>query len=163
MEALIDGLKSTNGWIIAILLGVVIYLTIKMAKAGIFRFKSERVQIGLDASDKEQKVIRHQIEFVRNAIEGFERDIPKFEGYDEFRGKFILEKLFDEIINWIIFNHIEDTKSYIEVKQDIIISIIKKYTFNELYTDPSFITQVKKHVKYIIMRLIDIREEYYKD
>lgn len=154
---------SNNGWIIALLIAVIAFLIIKSAKAGLFSFKSDKIKIGKDARLTEQTVIRHQIEFAKTAIEGFERDIPKPENYDQFRGRYILEKLFDEVINWIIFNHIERTKAYVTIKQDIIISIIKKHTINEMYTSTEFIKQVKKDVEYIINKLIDIREEYSND
>ena len=160
MEAVMNGLMSNNGWIIALLIAVIAFLIIKSAKAGLFSFKSDKIKIGKDASDKEQKVIRHQIEFARTTIEGMERDIPKFDGYDSFRGKYILEKLFDEVVNWIIFNHIEKTKAYVSIKQKMIISIIKKYSQNELYTSDEFNKVVEREVKNLIVGLIDIREEY---
>ena len=160
MDSVMNGLMSNNGWIIALLIAVIAFLIIKSAKAGLFSFKSDKIKIGKDARLIEQAVIRHQIEFAKTAIEGFERDIPKFDGYDSFRGRYILEKLFDEVINWIIFNHIERTKAYISIKQDIIISIIKKHTVNDMYAQQDFVKQVKKYVEYMINKLVDIREEY---
>lgn len=160
MDSVMNGLMSNNGWIIALLIAVIAFLIIKSAKAGLFSFKSDKIKIGKDARLTEQAVIRHQIEFAKTAIEGFERDIPKSENYDQFRGRYILEKLFDEVINWIIFNHIERTKTYVSIKQDIIISIIKKHTINDIYAQQDFVKQVKKYVEYMINKLVDIREEY---
>lgn len=162
MDEVMTGLQSNNGWIIALLIIVVIICAIIGGKHGLVAIKTNKLRIGTDARLIEQTVIRHQIEFAKTAIEGFERDIPKFEGYDSFRGRYVLEKMFDEVINWIIFNHIERTKTYVSIKQDIIISIIKKHTNNDIYSKPEFIKSAKKDVEYMINKLVDIREEYEK-
>ena len=162
MDAIIDGLMSNNGWLIAILLVVLTIFIVKCAKAGLFKFKNDTLQIGLDFANVEQTVIRHQIEFAKSQVEAYEKDIPRFDGYDEFRGKYILEKLFDEIISWIIFNHIESTKSYMNIKKKIILNIIKKNTVNTAYTEGEFVDVINKSVEDMIRSLISIREEYYK-
>lgn len=160
MDSIINGLTSDNGWLIAILIIIIIVLCIIGAKHGWVAIKTDTIQVGRDASIREQTIIRNQIEWAKNAIEGFEHDIPKTETYDEFRGKFVLEKVYDEVIKWIIFNHIEKTKTYIGLKQESVISIIKKYSYSEIYSSDDFLNSVKDHVVYIIEHLIDIRKEY---
>ena len=162
MDSVMNGLMSNNGWIIALLIAIIAFLIIKSAKAGLFSYKSNKIQIGRDDREIEQIIIRNQFDYAKDMIESLERDIPRFENYSEDRGRFVLEKLFDEVIKWIVLNHIEKTKSYVGIKQKKVLNIIRKYSKNDLYTTDEFNEYVKKQVKDMIYTLVDIREEYNK-
>ncbi len=131
-----------------------------MAKNGIIRFNSDKLSIGYQ--DKERKIIRQQIEFTQNACMSFiiHQNIP--DDCDKYRLFFVNEKVYDEMINWISFNHITTDDTYIEIKQNIIQSIIATYTQNEFFKTPEFKDYINKEVSRIIHKLVDIRKYYSK-
>lgn len=163
MDSLINALASENGWLVALLCIIVVILVIMGARAGLFSLKTDKILIGKDARETEQKVIRHQIEYAKTAIEGTERDIPHADDYNEFRAKFILEKCYDEVIKWIIQNHIDCSETYMSIKEDMIVNIIKKHTESEIYNTEEFYDKVRKSVDEMIKRLVQIRETYSKE
>ena len=73
----------------------------------------------------------------------------------------ILEKAFDKIIDWILYNHISANNSYIEIKQGEIKSFV--YSVNNLdeqYKTPEFAVRMDEWVRELILNLIQIRKEY---
>ena len=86
--------------------------------------------------------------------------IPRFEEFDEFRAKYILELCYDEIEKWIHYNHIVDKDGYIENKQDTIWGIIQTNVTNSKLSSKQFRKQVDDYVRHIIEHLISIRNEY---
>jgi len=164
MDSVINGINNgSNGWMIAVLCLVIIVMVIVGAKHGLIQVKTNKLRIGENAMELEREIIRRQADHAKLTIEGLERDIPKIENYDEFRAKFILEKLYDEIIKWITQNHITNSEQYVKLKQKAIVSIIKKNTVNDLYISDEFIDNVKKNVIVMINDLIDIRKEFTSD
>ena len=120
-EAIVSAFRDGNGWLIIlmlVLLGV-------CAKLGLVKIKTDKISVGRDASLAERNLMKKQVEYAYQACKAFEQRIPKFDGYNTYLGKYITEVTFDEIVNWIMFNHIEDTADYIKIKQDIIWNIIK--------------------------------------
>lgn len=161
MDSVINGINNgSNGWMIAMLCLIIIILVVVGAKHGLVQIKTNKLKIGKNAMEVEREIIRRQTEHAKLTIEGLERDIPKFDGYDEFRAKFILEKLYDEVVKWITQNHISNSDQYVKLKQKAIISIIKKNTVNDMYISDKFLGTVKKDVVVMINDLIDIREEF---
>jgi len=162
MDSIVDGLTSNNGWVIALLIVALVLICIKGARHGLFTFKSDKIQIGKNNRELELTIVRQQFEYAKNTIDGLEKDIPKFEEYNQLRAKIILEKILDEIFKWCVFNHIDRTKSYIGTKTKMIKNIIKKNSENTSYMTDEFNKFVEKEVKDMILELINIREEYNK-
>lgn len=156
MDWLAKILTSDNAVILVILLIVLIVLISILAKKGIVAVNSKGVTVG--GQEKERTIIRQQIEFAETACVSF------FDGYlpessDEYRMRYIHEKLYDEIVKWISFNHITTDPTYVEIKQDIMWNIIQKYTKN--ITIPEGLQEkVNSKVKHIITKLVEIRKYY---
>ena len=159
-ETIGEVLTSGNGIAIGVLIVIIVILVIIGIKKGLFSWHGDNLTIGREASEKERSIIRNQIDWAKLACQAFETQVPRFEGYNEFKGKFIIEKAYDEIIRWIAFNHIESTKSYISIKQEIIWNIVLKYTAAKDITSPKFRKMTNEYVEYIIDNLIKIRDEY---
>lgn len=131
-----------------------------MAKSGILRFNTEKISIGFQ--DKERAIIRQQIEFAENTCMSFLQHHMS-EGIDKYRLWFVNEKIYDEIIKWISFNHITTNETYIEIKQNIILSIIATYTQKDYFITDEFRAICNKEVNRIIHKLVDIRQYYMKN
>jgi hypothetical protein len=159
-EAIGEVFTSGNGAAIAILITIIVILLVFGAKRGLFSIHTDIISVGEEASETERTIMRHQIDFAKQACGAFENQIRKTENYNDYLGKYIIELCFDEIINWIAFNHIECTKTYVALKQDTIWNIVQSHTENPAMKSPQFKKQTDAHIRYIIQRLVDIRNEY---
>lgn len=151
-------LTSSNA--IAVIIGIIIVLIILgfFGKSGLIRLNTDKISIG--ASDKERAIIRQQVEWTELAVRGFERQVPEYDGYNKYKTRWILERLYDEIITWIMFNHIEDTKNYITIKQDKIWNLVQSLVDEPIYTTDEFRDSIFSYVEIIIKKLVVIRKEY---
>ena len=147
---------SGKWWFIIIIIGLIIF----SVKIGLLKVKTDKIQMGRDFSDEERAIIRNQCESVKKILAAFEQAIPRWNGYDEFRGKYILELLYDEIVNWIIYNHVENKEAYVSLKQEAVWNIVQANVTHKKMRSKEFKQQVDEQVAHIIQRLIDIRKEY---
>lgn len=131
-------------------------------KAGILRYKSDKILFGKDIGERERSILKNQIEYSYRMCQGFFNQVPRFDGFDEFQAKYIIELCYDEIVKWIYFNHIETKNGYIENKQDIIWSIIQMNVTHKKLTSKQFRATVDDYVRHVIEHLVSIREEYDK-
>lgn len=157
-EAIEHSLSSSNGPMILLFLVFTVIVVLVLSKTGLLQVHTDNVQLG--AADKERDIIRQQIEWVTLHYEGMENNMKKPESYDAWRGRFITERVIDEVITWIIYNHISASDQYIEIKQDKVLNILKKYTELDFFSSPEFINMVKEDTRQTILKLIQIRELY---
>lgn len=170
MNEVSTALQSDNGWIIAILIVIIVVLLIIGARFGLIKIKTNKLQVGIDeevlrqarmnAEDTAHQIIKHQKDWATIAVSAFNRKIPKPEDYNEFRGKFLLEKALNVITDWIVLNHIEDKKTYIELKQELVWNLILSYTEKKELRSDRFKKEVYDYVEYIIKNLVRIRKQY---
>jgi uncharacterized membrane protein len=151
VERLVD---SGKGWFVLI----IILLMIFAIRQGYMKVRTEKILLGRDSGDKERLLIKKQIDFAHGACMAFEKRIPRFEGYNPYIGKYIAELAFDEIVNWITVNHIQDNEDYIEVKQGIIWDIVVTEAINEHIKSEKVRKIVYQHTEDIIKKLVQIRE-----
>ena len=162
-EEIKEIINGPNGIIICILLIIIIFLIVRYAKLGLINIKTKNLSVGKTASETERTIMRNQIEWAKLACQAFESKIPRFEGYDIYKGKYIIERVFDECVKWIAFNHIETTDAYISIKQEIIWNMVQSYVENEKLRSKSFKKTVDEYVAYVVTSLVNIREEYDKN
>lgn len=149
-------IQSGDSWFLII----IALLTIMCVRQGLFRYRSEKILFGKDAGEAERMILKSQIEYAYRMCQGFANQIPRFEGFDDFRAKYIIELCYDEMIKWIYFNHIAAKDTYISQKQDIIWSIIQSNVAHKKLSSDQFKKQVDERVEHIIRYLVTIREEY---
>lgn len=143
-----------------VLIGIVGALyAIQLVKSGYVQVHTDKVRIGRKASVKEQVILRRQVEYLRSACEATFRDIPRHEKFDEWRTKYVIELVIDEITDWCIFNHLDLNKSFVETKSDKIWYIVQLNTWNDLYKSEEFKRYVYGFVKRTIEKLYQIRQE----
>ncbi len=159
-EAIGNIFTSANGVTVGVLILIIIALVFICARLGIVKIKTDKLSVGMNAGEVERTIIRNQIGWVKKACRAFEGQVPQPEGYNQYRTKFILEILLDEIIEWIIFNHIEDKKTYIEIKQDIIWNIVLANVDKKEMRSEKFHKAINEYVEKVIKGLVAVREEY---
>ena len=150
-------LLSDNSATVLFFLVIIILLLAHFSKKGVFKWHTERLTIG--ASENERSIIRQQVEWAELEIESL-ASMEIFSHVDEWRTKYILEKMFDEILQWIIFNHIKDSPEYISIKQEKIWNMTQTLVVREEFRSDEFKDFIYKEVDKIIKRLIFLRRQY---
>lgn len=159
-DAVVKLLSGSNALIILIFLVIFIILLIILAKAGLIQIRTNSFSMGADA--RERDIIRQQIEWTYSFVTGLygeiEADETEYKGY---LTKYILERCYDEIVNWISFNHINLDSDYISIKQEKIKSIIRTTQgVRPEYKSKEFEKRIDSWVEEVIKKLVVIREMY---
>lgn len=162
LASVINGKNAIPIIIIAILLIVIIAI---LAKKGIVSFNGFGLKIdnGDEERDIERTIIRSQIQYVKSAVSDFYDDIPNFEGRDEYRLRFICEKIISVFTDIISFNHISREKIYTEMKQASVWAVIINNTTADIMTSDEFKDVVYTKTAEMLDKLIEIREYYKKE
>ena len=150
-------LLSDNSATVLFFLVIIILLLAHLSNKGVFKWHTEKLTIG--ASENERAIIRQQVEWTELEIESL-ATAEIFSHVDEWRTKYILEKLFDEVLQWIIFNHIKDSPEYISIKQEKIWNMTQTLVVREEFRSDEFKDFIYKEVDKIIKRLIFLRRQY---
>ena len=151
---------STSVYIIPVLIFtlIVLLIVILLIKKGLISVNTRAVKVG--TSESERAIIRQQIEWVHLHCDSLEKSLPHPQNYDIWRGKYILERMYDEIVDWITFNHICTSEGYISIKQERIWATIQSLVRKEEFSTPEFKEFIYKDTEYIIRRLVHIRQVY---
>ena len=165
MEWLASVLTSSNAVPIIIIIVLLVIIIAILAKKGIVSFKGKGLTVGNgnDERDIERTIIRSQIQYVKSAVSDFYDDIPDFPNRDEWRLKYICERIISVFTNIISFNHISREKIYTEMKQSEIWAVIINNTASEIMTSDEFKNVVYTKTAEILDKLISIREYYKKE
>lgn len=157
-ETISNVLTSPNAFVVLIFLAFVAVILYILVKSGVLKISTSAVQLG--ASDIERNIIRQQLDYVLLHLNGLEAKLDKPDDYNELLGQLVVEKMFDEYVNWITFNHINKTPAYVELKQERIICLIRQYTVKEEFRSEDFENLIREDTKKTIEALIRIREVY---
>ena len=164
MEWLASILNNPNSWKSFIFFFITLIILIILVKKGIISFKGKGLTVGNnDERDIERTIIRSQIQYVKSAVSDFYDDIPDFPGRDEWRLKYICEKIISVFTDIISFNHISKEKIYTEMKQTSIWAVIINNTAADIMTSDEFKDVVYAKTEEILDKLITIREYYKKE
>lgn len=156
-ETIGNVLTSSNGITIAILAVLAFASMFIGLKHGRIKLKTDRLTIVGEARDKERVLMKMQTDFVKTTCEGFEKRIPRFDGYNQFLGELIAEKVYDAIVDLIMINHIKDDEDYIQEKQEIIWDIVSSHIIDDRFRTDKFKKQVYVCIEKIIKRLVKMR------
>lgn len=151
---------STSVYIIPVLVFtlIVLLIVILLVKKGLISVNTKAVKVG--TSESERAIIRQQIEWVHLHCDSLEKSLPHPQNYDIWRGKYILERMYDEIVDWITFNHICTSEGYISIKQERIWATIQSLVRKNEFSTPEFKEFIYNDTEYIIRRLVHIRQVY---
>jgi hypothetical protein len=153
-------LTSGNAIPLVIALAALILLIAFLAKKGIISFRGHGLSVG--NNEIERTIIRNQIMFCKTEVSDFYSKIPNFEGRDDWRLKYIMEKCLDVFIDAISLNHITLEPVYVELKcRAVWDEILQNAEDPHILTD-EFKKTIYDEVKKILEKLIEIRQYYTK-
>lgn len=153
-------LTNTNALLVLIFLMIFFLLFVLFARTGIININIRGFKMGAD--HRERDIIRQQIDWAHSYILGLKCEIVADETrYNGYLTLFMLEAAFDEVINWITFNHINLESDYISIKQEKIKSMIhSEPNIRQEYKTKEFDRKVDKWVDILIRKLVLIRKVY---
>lgn len=131
-----------------------------IVKSGMLQIHTSAIQIS--SADKERGVIKQQLDYVLMHLNSIEANLDKPKGYNEYLGRFIIEKAYDKYVQWIVINHISRSERYIKLKQDELVEVISQYTQKEEFKAPEFEAFIRDDTKQTLLALLEIREVYGK-
>ena len=157
----IQGILTSDNFFKSVIgIGILVILLAVLAKKGLISFKGKGLKVG--NSDTERTIIRNQIMFVKTEISDFYNRIPNFEGRDEWRLKYIMEKCLDVIVDAVSLNHLTLEPVYIDLKCRAVWDEVLQNADNTNILTDEFKKVVYDETKHIIEKLIEIREYYNK-
>lgn len=159
-EALQSILTSENFLKSVVGIGALVILFAILVKKGLISFKGKGLKVG--NSDTERAIIRNQIMFVKTEISDFYIRIPNFEGRDEWRLKYIMEKCLDVLVDAVSLNHLTLEPVYVDLKCRAVWDEVLQNSDNTNILTDDFKKVVYDETKHIIEKLIEIREYYNK-
>lgn len=163
-EAIKDVLNGVNATFVLGFILIVFIILISLMKHGYIKVSTKAVKIG-DTSEQERIIVQQQIDQARLYIMALESKIVMMKpdpAYGGYFVKYILEQVFDEVVQWITFNHITDNPAYIHVKQMKMSSIVYALGPDDMFKTKEFKQRMDNWVEEIILMLIDIRKVYSK-
>lgn len=149
--------------IVAVILVLIIAF---LAKKGIVSFNGFGLKIDSGEDDEretERAVIRSQMMFVRTEISDFYNRVPQWEGRDDYRLKYIMEKCQDIFYEAISINHIVLEPVYVEIKQKAVWAEVLQNAESPNIINEDFKKVVYDETHRILSKLIDIRDYHKKE
>lgn len=166
-EAISSVLTSAQAWQTLVTLVIIIILALLLVKSKALNINTSHVKIGV-SSDTERRIIREQIDQATlyiKSLENYHLENIFNEEIDAYNYKFkyALEIILDEIVNWITFNHIESSEAYISVKQKKLWSLICTFDLpNDILSTDDFKNKIYQWTGELIKELVEVRELYKK-
>ena len=158
-DAIARILTNANALLVLVFVTGFAFLMILLAKSGLVKISTGCFQLGEDS--KERDIIRQQIEWTHTFLMGLESEIIVNKSqYNGYFTKYILERIYDEVIEWISFNHINLNSDYVSVKKDKIKFIVYSFELKPEFYSKEFSEKMDEWTETIIKRLVTIREVY---
>lgn len=137
---------------------VVFLIFIILVVKGKISFQGKGLTVGQKSQELERTIIRAQIEVAEASSEKLIKLLPS--DLQNWRGKYISEKCFDEMIKAVYLNHIEDTEVYISIKQDTIKRLVLQLSDSEYFKTAEAEQLLDKEVERLIKKFVAIRKFY---
>lgn len=158
-ETIKDVLTSGNAWFILIFLVVVIVIGLILGRIGLIKVNTKHVQIGSEQTQRE--LVRRQVETAYTFVMSLEgKIITEGSMYDRYLTKYILERVYDKVIEWIIFNHITTNQLYVQDKQENIENLVYTMVVDDDFKTPEFKRRMDNWVRELIEQLVQVKEIY---
>ena len=159
-DALKELISSPNAWMFLLFTCFALFVLNRMAKSGLLSFKGKGLRVGSD--EKELTIIRNQSQWAHLYVMSRKGKLIEEDSTEltKLLCENILEKVYDKIIEWITFNHINSSNTYIEIKQSEIKCLVYSLIIDEKFKTPEFEQRMNGWVHEVILNLINIRKEY---
>ena len=160
MDWLANILNNENSWKSFIFFFITLITIVILVKKGIISFKGKGLTVG--NTETERTIIRNQIMFCKTEISDFYSKIPNFDGRDNWRLMYIMEKCLDVFIDAISLNHITLEPVYVELKCRAVWNEVLQNADNPNILTDDFKKVIFDETERIIRKLIEIRDYYNK-
>lgn len=157
-DAIARILTNANALLVLVFVTGFAFVLILLAKSGLVQITTGVFSLGADV--KERDIIRQQVEWSHSYLMGLESEIKAEPIYGGYYTKYILERVYDEVIKWITFNHINIKSDYISIKQMRIKSIVYSFNIDEKFHSKDFERKLDRWTDELIRKLVTIREVY---
>ena len=160
-ETISTVLTSANAWQVLIFLVIAVFIFVILVKGGVIAIKTKHFRIG--QAEIERETIRRQVEAAHDFIMSIEGKInADTSHYNGYFTKFILERVYDKAIEWIMFNHISNTPMYVQDKQDTVCNLVYTFDIGDEFKTPEFKKRMCHWTQELIAKLVQTRELYNK-
>ena len=160
-ESISTVLTSANAWQVLIFLAIAVFIFVILVKGGVIAIKTKHFRIG--QAEIERETIRRQVEAAHDFIMSIEGKInADTTHYNGYFTKFILERVYDKAIEWIMFNHISNTPMYVQDKQDTVCNLVYTFDIGDEFKTPEFKKRMCNWTQELIAKLVQTRELYNK-
>lgn len=160
-ESISTVLTSANAWQVLIFLSIAVSIFVILVKSGVIAIKTKHFRIG--QAEIERETIRRQVEAAHDFIMSIEGKISADTShYNGYFTKFILERVYDKAIEWIMFNHISNTPMYVQDKQDTVCNLVYTFDIGNEFKTPEFKKRMCNWTQELIAKLVQTRELYNK-
>lgn len=160
-EAISTVLISANAWQVLTFLAIEVFIFVVLVKGGVLAIKTKHFRIG--QAETEREIIRRQVEAAHDFIMSIEGKInADTSHYNGYFTKFILERVYDKAIEWIMFNHISNTPMYVQDKQDTVCNLVYTFDIGDEFKTPEFKKRMCNWTQELIAKLVQTRELYNK-
>lgn len=157
-------LASDNFWKTVTGIGALVILLAVLAKKGLISFKGHGLSIG-HTNEEELAIVRTQIQWCEadcnNMLRELTNNLPEGTEMNEYKAKYTVEKVLDELVKIVIFNHITLEPTYIKLKQDLIWAVVSSINPEPLWNNLE--ETIKARVEVAIRTLYETRQYYKKD
>ena len=161
-QAISEVLRSGNAIQVLIFLAVIIGVFVLLVKTGILAVKTKHLRIG--QVEREREIIRRQVETAHNFIMSIEGKIDtEANQCNKYFTKYILERVYDKVIEWVMFNNISNSPMYVQDKQETICNLIYTFPIGSTFKTPEFKKRMQNWTSELITRLVQTREIYSKE
>ena len=161
-QAISEVLTSGNALQVLIFLALITALFVVLVKTGILAIKTKHLRIG--QVEREREIIRRQIETAHNFIMSIEGKLDAEScQHDRYFAKYILERVYDKVIEWVMFNNISNSPMYVQDKQETICNLIYAFPISEAFKTPEFKKRMQNWTSELITRLIQTRGIYSRE
>ena len=161
-KAISEVLTSGNSLQVLIFLSVILLVFVVLVKNGIVAIKTKHFRIG--QAEKEREIIRRQVETAHDFIMSIEGKIEiEANQCNKYFTKYVLERVYDKVIEWVIFNNISNSSMYVQDKQESICNMVYMFPIGDTFKTPEFKKRMQNWTSELIARLVQTREIYSKE
>lgn len=160
-ETIKEVLNGSNALFVLIAIIILVVIFVILSKTGIIKINSKHIQIGNELTQRE--LIRRQVETAHVFIMSLFGKIPDAEKNKNFGGykeRYVLERVYDKVIEWIIFNHITTNQLYVEDKQESVCNLVYSMDVDDKYKTKEFKERMYAWTKELIEKLVQVKEVY---
>lgn len=154
-EAIGKILTDDSAAIVLCFLMTVVIVVIVTASKGIMSVQTKNFSFG--ASSREREIIRRQVEVAHDCLASA---MAKQNSGENYHTLYVLERVYDKVVEWIVFNHINTLPIYIQAKQDAVWNLVLSLNPPKEFKTAACEKRVREWVREVIEKLIEIRKLY---